>query len=212
MRRLLSGLLFFGIFLLFSVVVFAGENNQVLHELLDSIHNLQGNFVQTVLDGHGKSIQKSEGKMALQRPGQFRWEVLKPIPQLIIANHARLWVYDPDLEQVVIRPLAKTAGQSPAFLLSNVGSGIDKDFIVRSMPAAENWQWFSLSPRRQDDSMFKVIQLGFLDHEIKEMRMQDNLGHNTIIQFKQLKKNGDLAASLFKFSPPAHVDVIDETR
>ncbi len=64
-------------------------------------------------------MQRSYGKMALERPGKFRWEVTKPIPQLIIANEAKLWIYDPDLEQVTIRRLKVTSGETPALLLSH---------------------------------------------------------------------------------------------
>ena len=201
--------------LLLPLIIFCSnaysQDEQGLAELLSPIRSLQGNFVQTILDGKGKAIQRSEGTMALQRPGQFRWEVTQPIPQLIIANSSRIWIYDPDLQQVVVRPLAKAAGQTPAFLLTNVGSAINKDFIIRNMPAPRDWQWFSLRPRN-NDSMFSTIQLGFHNHEIKEMRMQDSLGHSTVIQFQHLKINGALSASLFRFHPPANVDIVDETR
>lgn len=183
---------------------------QDLLQVLSPIRSLQADFVQTILDNHGKAVQKSEGKLALLRPGQFRWKVERPIPQLIIANNSRLWIYDPDLEQVVIRPVAKEVGRTPAFLLSNVNTAIARDFVVRRMQAPQHWQWFSLTPKVKD-GMFRVIELGFLNNQIKEMRMQDNLGHNTIIQFHHVRENENLSASLFQFHAPAKVDVIDET-
>lgn len=206
--RVLLGL--WVILFVFCTSSFAQEA-QGLVELLSSIHTLQGDFVQTILDNKGRAIQQSEGQMALERPGHFRWQVHHPIPQLIIADDTKLWIYDPDLQQVVIRPMVKAAGQTPAFLLTNVAQALDKDFIVRNMPAPENWEWYSLTPKNKDN-MYSSIQLGFLNHDIKEMRMKDNLGHNTVIQFRRLHKNISLSASLFKFHPPANVDVIDETR
>jgi len=199
----------FSFFLMSSSVL--AQDSQDLLEVLSPIHSLQANFVQVILDAKGKPLQKSEGKVQLQRPGQFRWDVKRPVPQLIIANNSRLWIYDPDLEQVVIRPVAKEIGSTPAFLLSNVNTAIEKDFIVKKMPASRNWQWFSLSPKTSD-SLFNVIQLGFENREIKELRMRDNLGHHTVIQFKQVQQNLHLSLALFQFHPPAHVDVIDETR
>src|SRR5579862_4041780 len=76
-----------------------------LSKQLDAVHSMRASFVQTVYDNKNKPIQQSYGRMALLRPGKFRWEVDKPIPQVIIANQTRLWIYDPDLEQVTIRPL-----------------------------------------------------------------------------------------------------------
>lgn len=209
--RVLAGFFLSLCLCLFSYGSFAEESeSDELLEVLSPIRSLQADFVQTILDAKGKAVQKSEGKLALLRPGQFRWDVVRPIPQIIIANSNRIWIYDPDLEQVVIRPVAKEIGKTPAFLLSNVNTAINKDFTVRRMQSPVHWQWFALTPKGKD-SMFNVIQLGFMNSEIKEMRMQDNLGHSTVIQFRHVKQNQTLSASLFKFHVPANVDVIDET-
>ncbi len=71
--------------------------------------------------------------MALQRPGKFRWEVVKPNAQLIIANGSRLWIYDPDLEQVIIRAFKHATGQTPALLLSDDNATLSKDFNVQQV-------------------------------------------------------------------------------
>ncbi len=212
MRILATSVFFLGL-LLFSFHSYAeaGDEAEELLDTLRPIQSLEADFVQTILDNKGKVLQRSEGKLLLLRPGRFRWQVLRPIPQLIIANNTRLWIYDPDLEQVVIRPIAKEIGKTPAFLLSNVNTAITQDFIVRRMEAPQNWQWFALTPKAKD-SLFQVIQLGFFNRDLKEMRMRDNLGHHTVIQFSHLKENKPLAAALFQFHPPANVDVIDETR
>lgn len=211
MRIFLSSIFIFWL-MFFSFAAVAQEDQaQELLQVLGPIQSLQADFVQTILDNKGKAIQRSQGKFALKRPGLFRWDVVHPMPQLIIANNTRLWIYNADLEQVVIRPVAKEVGKTPAFLLSNMNTAITRDFIVRRMQAPQHWQWFSLTPKG-NESLFHVIQLGFFNHQIKEMRMQDNLGHNTVIQFHHLKENGSLRSSLFQFHPPANVDVIDETR
>jgi outer membrane lipoprotein carrier protein len=182
-----------------------------LATLLNSVRTMRADFSQTIVDNHGKAIQQSFGTMALQRPGKFRWEVKKPIPQVIIANQTRIWIYDPDLEQVTIRSLNKTAGESPALLLSNDNAQINNDFSVKSMPATAGWNWFSLTPKMAD-SMFANIQMGFFNNQIREMHLQDHLGHTTQVKFTSAKTNMVLSANLFQFSPPKNVDVIDETK
>ncbi len=208
--RHLSSLFLILILVFCSFSASAQEEAQELLQVLNPIQSLQADFVQTILDNRGKAVQRSQGKLFLKRPGGFRWDVQSPTPQLIVANNARLWIYDPDLEQVVIRPVAKEAGKTPAFLLSNVSTAITRDFTVRRMQAPRNWQWFSLTPKG-GDSQFRAIQLGFLNHKIKELRMQDHLGHNTVIQLQHVKENANLKTALFQFHPPAKVDVIDET-
>jgi len=183
-----------------------------LTALLGAVHSLRADFTQTIFDNRGKAIQKSYGHMALQRPGRFRWEIVKPIPQLIIANPTKLWIFDKDLDQVTIRSLKHAAGETPALLLSHENAIIDNDFSVQDVKkSSAEGRWFLLKPK-QADSMFDSIQMGFLHNQIQEMQLKDHLGHTTRIQFTHIEANQTLSPALFIFKPPANVDVINETR
>lgn len=150
--------------------------------------------------------------MAMQRPGRFRWQVSKPIPQLIIANNDKLWIYDQDLEQVTIRSLKQGAGEAPALFLSRDNATVENDFTVSQVKQnVPDWQWYKLVPKKADN-MFESIQMGFKQNQIQEMKLSDNLGHTTRIQYQKIQANTSLAASLFEFHAPGNVDVIDETR
>jgi outer membrane lipoprotein carrier protein len=183
-----------------------------LPDLLNNVRTMKSSFVQTVYDNKNKPIQQSYGTMAMKRPGLFRWDVKKPIPQLIVANQTRLWIYDPDLEQVTVRSLKKAAGDTPALLLSHVSGVLEKNYTVQVSPKnTSQSKWFTLTPRGAD-SMFASIKLGFVNNEISEMRLQDHLGHQTRIQFKNSQENIAIPDNLFVFKAPRGVDVIDETR
>ena len=180
--------------------------------LLNSVHTMRANFTQTVYDNRGKASQQSRGRMSLQRPGKFRWEVIKPIPQLIVANQARLWIYDPDLEQVTVRSLKKAAGEMPALLLSDVDTVLTSTYNVKpSQQKADGSRSYTLVPKSADN-MFASIKLAFMNNQIREMQLEDHLGHVTVVKFQQIETNINLPASSFVFKPPARVDVIDETR
>ena len=47
--------------------------------------------------------QVSSGTFAFARPGKFRWSYDKPYEQLLVGDGDKLWIYDPDLNQVVGR-------------------------------------------------------------------------------------------------------------
>lgn len=187
--------------------------SDTLTNLLLNIHTLQANFTQTIKDKSAKTLQQSEGNLAIERPGKFRWEVKKPTPQLIVANGARLWIYDPDLEQVTVRKISKAAGQTPAALLSDKSLTLGKDFIVQTSKKTSQIagvEGFTLTPKEKDDPM-QMIKLSFLNKQIQEMQLQDHLGHTTIIVFQHVKTGMSLPNSLFTFKPSAKIDVIDET-
>ena len=183
-----------------------------LTQLLISIQTMQASFTQMVYDNHGKVVQESDGKMLLKRPGQFRWEVKKPIPQLVIANGSRLWIYDPDLEQVTIRLIKDTSGETPALLLSRQNIALDRDYVVKyAQKKSSSLRWFILIPKEKD-SAFASIQLGFLNGNISQMQLEDQLGHTTLIRFSHIKMNNPSSNTSFVFRVPPAVDVIDETK
>lgn len=182
-----------------------------LSTLLNKLQSMRADFHQTVYDNHGKAVQQSTGKMAMQRPNRFRWQAQKPIPQLIIANGDKLWIYDPDLDQVTIRTIKQAAGDTPALLLSHKATVLDKDFTVTEKPAAKaGWRWFTLVPKSSDN--IASVQMGFNNNQIQEMRLQDHLGHLTGIKFSRIETNVSVPSSQFMFKPPANTDVIDETK
>jgi outer membrane lipoprotein carrier protein len=203
--------LFFPIFF-FQTNAFANTTDaDSLSQLLKNIQTMQASFNQSIVDKKAKQIQHSSGLMSLQRPGKFRWEVKKPVAQIIVTNGAKVWIYDPDLEQVTIRALTKEVGQSPAMLLTDANLALEKNYDVTKDANASSLSWFSLTPKNKN-SVFATIRLGFNNDQIREMILQDQLGHTTSIEFYNIKLNPMLSAKLFAFQIPRHVDVIDETR
>ncbi len=196
--------------LFFSVSSSADTASQALSRLFSQVTTIQASFTQRVTDKKGRLLQYSTGKMVLSRPNQFRWEVIKPVEQLIIANNKKLWVYDPDLQQVTIRLLNQEAGETPALLLTRTNAALEKSFSVASQMRS-GMQWFRLTPKDKS-SLFEAIELGFSHQVIQEMQLTDHLGQKTTIQFNQVRTNGMVSASLFQFIPPAHTDVIDESK
>lgn len=196
-----------------SMTVYAASSSDTVTNLLMKMHTMQADFTQNISTQKERSGQATRGQMALQRPGKFRWDIKKPVAQLIIANGTRLWVYDKDLEQVTIRKFNSAEGQTPALLLSDKDLTLGKDYIVKDLNNGNlaATQTFLLLPKNKDNS-FESIRLDFMQQQIKQMELKDRLGHTTTIRFQNIKLNAPLAAALFTFNPPAHVDVIDETK
>lgn len=206
MKKLILLLLFF-----FTSLAFAQDPSADLTQLLKNMRSMKADFTETLVSKNGKVLQKLTGQMAFQRPGQFRWEVQKPTKQLIVTNGKRLWIYEPELEQVTIRSLSKAAGETPALLLSDADLSLTKEFKITASSDDSSLQWFALTPK-DNSSMIALLKLGFANSEIQQMQIRDHLGHVTQITFTHIQPNISLQDSLFKFRPPARVDVIDETK
>lgn len=191
---------------LFSTSALAGARDE-LNAFTRDLKGLDGQFTQKVFDTRGKLKESSSGTVALSAPRMFRWEYVKPYPQLIVADGKTVWIYDEDLEQVTRRPQGTEEHSSPLSALIDP-SRLDARFVVEEGGNEEGLEWLTLSPKNADDSSFRTARLGFGDNGLVKMQVVDAIGQSTDISFSGWKRNPAFAPSTFRYSPPAGVDVI----
>jgi outer membrane lipoprotein carrier protein len=199
--------LFIGLIISFIAInAYAQSATDKLMVLLQNLHTMQANFSQTISDDHGNVMQKSDGSMALQRPGLFRWDTTQPNQQLIIADGSNIWVYDKDLQQIT-KQLQNTSSNAPGLLLSASVDELAKRYLTRELTSNNNFSSFELIPTQRD--LFRSVVLTFSpDGQLQQMLMRDNLGQTTQINFSHVNINTSLSAGLFHFRAPAGVDVV----
>jgi len=184
----------------------AAAADQQVERYLDGLSSWSADFKQTISDSEDKVLRAAAGHLSLQRPGKFRWDYTEPSEQLVLADGKQLWFYDKDLEQANVRDMDATLASTPAVLLSGNGS-VGTQFDISALPPADGLQWFQLRPKHPD-SDFQLIKIGFADGELAQMWLSDKLGQITRLSFSHAKRNQKFDADLFKFRPPAGVDVI----
>ncbi len=179
-----------------------------LKEFFQSTTSMRALFHQTVLDSKGRKVQEVNGSMQLQRPGKFHWDYYKPYLQLIVGDGEKVWLYDPELNQVSVRTLDKALGSSPAALLAG-DKEIEKTFVLKNEGLQDGLEWVSATPKNTE-SGFERVLLGFKESQLQEMELHDNFGHITVIEFSKLERNPKLEPQSFHFVPPAGADVVGE--
>jgi outer membrane lipoprotein carrier protein len=174
-----------------------------------NLKGLDGQFSQQVYDANGKLKESSSGRVALAAPRLFRWEYAKPYEQLIVADGKRVWVYDPDLEQVTRRAQGAEEQNSPLAALIDP-TRLDRDYVIKEAGTADGLEWLALSPRKGDDAGFQSARLGFGEQGLATMQVVDALGQKTQIRFSGWQRNPAFAKGTFEFTPPKGVDVVGE--
>ena len=111
----------------------AAEDIQQLRDLLQPITSLSARFQQQITDADGYELQNSEGLFEVSQPNNLRWVVEMPMPQQIIADGETLWIYDPDLEQVIIQPFNDDIAATPAILFSGDLDQLDEAYFVTQL-------------------------------------------------------------------------------
>lgn len=178
-----------------------------LKQFVATTASAQGAFSQTVIAKSGRKPQQSSGVFALQRPGKFRWSYEKPYPQLLVSDGAQLWSFDPELNQVAIKKVGAVFGSSPAALLA--GQDLEKSFDLKDAGSAEGVDYVEATPKTADAS-FERVRIGFVANQPVSMEIHDSFGQTSLLRFTRFAANPSLPGSLFRFTPPARADVVEE--
>ncbi|CDF84716.1 outer membrane lipoprotein chaperone LolA [Pseudomonas sp. QL9] len=183
-------------------------STQRLSGLLSKAQTMTARFSQLTLDGSGTRLQETAGNLALKRPGLFRWHTDAPQEQLLISNGEKVWLYDPDLQQVTIQKLDQRLTQTPALLLSGDISKIHESFDITGKDGG-NVVDFILKPKDKD-TLFDSLRISFRNGVVNDMQLIDSVGQRTNILFFDVKMNEPVDAKQFVFEAPKGVDVIQE--
>lgn len=179
-----------------------------LNAFSQGLHSLTGNFSQTLSDVNGYDSKLSSGTLALEAPRQFRWDTTTPYQQTIVADGSRVWMYDPELEQVTVRVQNTEEAHSPLSVLTDLKQ-MDKDFKVSETGERDGLLWLRLISTAADPQ-FEYADLGFDTNGLARMSFRDQLGSLTDIRFSNWKRNIALPPGSFDFVPPAGADVIGD--
>ena len=205
MRRLILGVL-----LVLSATAVRADAVDRLRQFLETTKLLRADFSQTVLPKNGRKPQFSSGTMAIARPHKFRWQIEKPYPQLIVGDGEKVWLHDPELNQVTVKKQGAALAGSPAALLAGEGIAVlEKSFVLKDAGLRDGLEWLDATPKNTD-SGFEKVRIGFAGAELRAMELTDSFGQQTSLLFSKVEKNPVLTAATFRFVPPKGADVLGD--
>ncbi|MDR1529663.1 MAG: outer membrane lipoprotein chaperone LolA [Burkholderiales bacterium] len=177
-----------------------------LRAFMKDAQTVRASFTQVTHSKEGKSGQTVEGELSLSRPGKFRWQTKTPYPQLIVGDGDRVWFFDEDLNQVVVRTREEALGGTPAALLAG-DADVEKTFDINALPDTPGMSWLLAKPRGGEGGI-NEIRLGFAEGRLASLELLDAFGQKVITRFTRVDYNVALGSELFTFTPPTGADVI----
>lgn len=186
----------------------AAGGTESLRRFFSGVQTINSRFTQVVLDEALNTIQESSGMLWIDRPDKFRWDYDAPFRQEIVGDGERIWVYDKELEQVTVRPLAGGLGYTPAVLLAGRGK-LEDNFSVKPLGMQGNLEWAQLVPKNKDGG-FESIRIGFEGGKLRVLEMLDGFGNTTRVTLQAPKENVKIEPAKFRFTPPPGVDVVGQ--
>jgi len=193
--------------------VHAGESAATqLKALLQPLITLRADFSQRIFAADGYEIQNSQGEMQVARPGKLRWIIAPPMEQWLISDGSTLWLYDPDLEQVIIRPFQQSVADTPAMLFSGGADQLEQSYTV-SVSSTESSATYALKPIASS-GLYEQISLVFTGETPTQIVIVDSLAQRTEIILSNVQRNVAMDAetldALFSFIPPPGVDILQD--
>jgi len=183
-----------------------------LKALLQPLITLRADFSQRIFAADGYEIQNSQGEMQVARPGKLRWIIAPPMEQWLISDGSTLWLYDPDLEQVIIRPFQQSVADTPAMLFSGGADQLEQSYIV-SVSSTDTAATYILKPIASS-GLYEQISLVFEGEIPTQIVIVDSLAQRTEIILSNVQRNVAMDAeqlnALFSFIPPPGVDILQD--
>ncbi len=172
-----------------------------LSQRLAALGHLAADFTQRIEGPGGELLEASSGRVRLLPP-KFRWEVTAPYPQVLVADEQELRLYDPDLEQVTVRPIAELLDDTPLALLTRETTMLGEAYDIDQRGGDS----FSVRPR-SEDALFAEIVLAFGQAGLTGIRIHDHLGQTTFIRFSGFQDKSVIQSADFELSVPPGTDV-----
>ena len=194
---------------LLSLAVAHADGRTALDLYLDGLESWRAEFSQSITDSRGRMRPAQRGRLLVQRPGKFRWEVGPSrgnAAQIMVADGRTVWFLDSDLDQVTVRPAGSGGAATPAMLLSGA-TPLRTKFNVEVTGRKADLEWVRVSPKSPGGE-FKEMRFGFAGRELRRLEIDDKLGQQSVMIFETSSRNDRIDPSEFRFSPPPGADVI----
>lgn len=195
------------------------DSMDTLASFLKNTKSGRADFTQVVTPPAkaGQTVSRSKtssGEFAFIRPARFRFDYLKPFPQVIVADGQTLWLYDADLEQVTARKQAQALGSTPAALIATAVdvASLQKEFSLEAQADADGLQWVQATPKNRESTIQSVrmgLRVEGAQVSLAKLEIFDAMGQRSVLSFERFEVNpAQLTATQFNFVTPKGVSVI----
>ena len=177
-------------------------------DYLDGIESLEANFLQEITDQDGVVLETSQGFLKIKKPNKYRWVYFSPMEQEIVSNGDKIWIHDPELEQVLVRDTLDSDPNMLDFILEDPRV-ITKTYSIEPLlDERELKEKFLLTHLKEASAIFEKAYVSFYNRIIEEVHVITGADRTLKIRLKEVRKNTEIRAQEFEFVPNKDTDVV----
>ncbi len=180
-------------------------------EIVKNVQNIYDNasdytaaFYQESELGAIKRVQKATGRVYFKKNGRMYWEYLQPMQQKVISNGTKMWIYQPDMNQVQVFDysgidMSRTANS----FLNGIGKLMNDFDISFTGEEIEGNLVLDMTPKESGIG-FKSMRMfvGKESYNIVRTVTVDAYGNKNSVAFKDIRFDVGTPDDFFDFKIP----------
>ncbi len=180
----------------------------------ETINTLSADFSQEVFSVAAGGARSSGGRVHLKKPSMMRWQYLRGIDDEFVSNGKLLWLFQPDLNQVIETAADSTPGIAVDFL-SGVGD-IRKNFKVSfagegGAEESDGAYLLALVPVAASANIKRLmLRVDKSTGLVSETVVEDLFGNRTTVTLSGIEINVPIEDSFFEFVAPEGVNLLKQ--
>ena len=182
----------------------------------DGAADFRARFAQTLTSAALGRKTNSSGEVTFKKPGRMRWDYAKPEKSSYISDGGTLWLYEPEDRQAFKQKLESS--QLPSALAFLTGKGklsteFDITFADKPGHGTPGDYVLALGPKIAQPQVKSILfVVDPRTYDVRESVITDAQGNVNHLVFSDIRVNTKVPETLFKFTPPPGVRVIDTAK
>ncbi len=177
---------------------------------------LEAVFLQTYRAGEN-DLRVESGRVYFRSPGLMRWDYEAPAKKLFLTDGHYAWFYVPANHTASRTPMRKSADWRTPFALLTGKADLGKLCSTLSIVPNPGWPGapppghvvVDCRPKKHEDFVGAQIEVDRASRIVR-VTVEQAGGITTEVRFGNWKENIPLRKSLFRFSPPPGVAIVDQ--
>ena len=194
--------------LVFLIICDEISASQKFFDYLNGIESLEANFLQEITDQDGVVLETSQGFLKIKKPNKYRWVYFSPMEQEIVSNGDKIWIHDPELEQVVVRDTLDSDPNMLDFIFEDPRVIAKTYSIEPLLDESDSEEKFLLTHLKAASAIFEKAYVSFYNRIIEEVHVITGADRTLKIRLKEVRKNTEIRAQEFEFVPNKDTDVV----
>ena len=179
----------------------------------ETIQHFQADFQQELTNAASGSVEKRSGRIWFKQSSLVRWDTLKPEKELLVVGQNAVWNYI-EADKIAMKYRANQVFNSKTMIRFLSGkANLKEDFKVTEQGTEDGLIKVRLLPKEPEPTM--VMAYLWVDpktHLMGRVLIVDFFGNGNQVTLLGLTTDKRPDAKLFEFTPPAGVQVRDNSK